>query len=139
MTDSGQNPETPPDRTKAVAPAWAPDPVVGTPPPAAAPPPKPPDPYAVDATMRLIPVPHIPPAAPHPAAPPPDSAPTAEPPAQAQPAERHIGKYTAKPELARGGRCTAYLAEHPWRRREVPPTALSLTARPAPTPPTTLS
>ena len=128
MTDSGQNPENPPDPNKPVVPAWAPEPVVGTPPPATAPPPKPPDPYAVDATMRLIPVPHIPPAAPPPAAPPPASAPTAEPPAQAQPAERHIGKYIVKRELGRGGMGTVYLAEQPGLGREVAIKELILSA-----------
>jgi len=128
MTDSGQNPENPPDPNKPVVPAWAPEPVVGTPPPAAAPPPKPPDPYAVAATMRLIPVPHIPPAAPPPAAPPPASAPAAEPPAQAQPAERHIGKYIVKRELGRGGMGTVYLAEQPGLGREVAIKELILSA-----------
>ena len=128
MTDSGQNPENPPDPSNPVVPVWAPEPVVGTPPPAAAPPPKPPDPYAVDATMRLIPVPHIPPAAPPLAAPPPASAPTAEPPAQAQPAERHIGKYIVKRELGRGGMGTVYLAEQPGLGREVAIKELILSA-----------
>ena len=128
MTDSGQNPENPPDPNKPVVPAWAPEPVVGTPPPAGAPPPKPPDPYAVDATMRLIPVPHILPAAPPPAAPPPASAPAAEPPAQAQPAERHIGKYIVKRELGRGGMGTVYLAEQPGLGREVAIKELILSA-----------
>src|SRR5438309_2223253 len=81
MTDSGQNPESPPDPNKPVVPSWAPEPVVG-PPPAAPPPPPPPDPYAVEATMRLIPVPHIPPpapaVAPAPVAAPAAAAPTAE-------------------------------------------------------------
>src|SRR5260221_11398746 len=102
MTDPGRNPETPPDPNKPVAPAWAPEPVVGTPPPAAAPPPKPPDPYAVEATMRLIPVPHLAPAAPPPAAPPPAPPPAAHPPAQAQPVDRHIGQYIVRRELGRG-------------------------------------
>src|SRR6266481_28065 len=133
MTDSGQNPENPPDPNKPVVPAWAPEPVVGTPPPAAAPPPKPPDPYAVDATMRLIPVPHIPPAAPPPAAPPPASAPAAEPPAQAQPAERRIGKYIVKRELGRGGMGAVYLAEQPGLGREVAIKELILSAVADPT------
>src|SRR6266849_1091291 len=128
MTDSGQNPENPPDPNKPVVPAWAPEPVVGTPPPAGAPPPKPPDPYAVDATMRLIPVPHIPPAAAPLAAPPPASAPTAEPPAQAQPAERHIVKYIVKRELGRGGMGAVYLAEQPGLGREVAIKELILSA-----------
>src|SRR6266851_4690540 len=102
MTDSGQNPENPPDPNKPVVPAWAPEPVVETPPPGTPAPSAPADPYTVDATMRLIPVPHTAPAAPPPAAPAPASAATAEPPAQAQPAERHIGKYIVKRELGRG-------------------------------------
>src|SRR5260370_12370327 len=113
MTDSGQNPESPPDLNKPVVPAWAPEPVVGTPPPGTPPPPAPSDPYAVDATMRLIPVPHIPPPAPPPALPPPTSAPIAQPPAPAPPAARHIGKYIVKRELGRGGMGTVTLAEQP--------------------------
>src|SRR2546427_4759502 len=122
MTDSGQNPESPPDPNKPVVPSWAPEPVVGPPPPAAPPPPPPPDPYAVEATMRLIPVPHIPPpapaVAPAPVAAPAAAAPTAEQPAQPQAAERRIGKYIVKRELGRGGMGTVYLAEQPGVGRE---------------------
>ena len=128
MTDSGQNPESPPDPNKPVVPAWAPEPVVGTPPPGAPQPSPTPDPYAVDATMRLIPVAHIAPAASPPPAPPPASAPTAEPPPQAQPAERHIGKYIVKRELGRGGMGTVYLAEQPGLGREVAIKELILSA-----------
>jgi serine/threonine-protein kinase len=134
MTDSGQNPESPPDPNKPVVPAWAPEPVVGTPPPGTPPPPAPSDPYAVDATMRLIPVPHIAPAAPPPAAPPPAApppappAPVTQPPAQAQTTERHIGKYIVKRELGRGGMGTVYLAEQPGLGREVAIKELILSA-----------
>ncbi len=69
----------------------------------------PPDPYAVDATMRLIPIPHIsPPEPPVPATAPP-----------APPAERRIGKYIVKGELGRGGMGAVYLAEQPGLGREV--------------------
>ncbi len=134
MTDSGQNPESPPDPNKPVVPAWAPEPVVGTPPRGAPPPSPTPDPYAVDATMRLIPVPHIAPAAPPPAAPPPAApppappAPATQPPAQAQTTERHIGKYIVKRELGRGGMGTVYLAEQPGLGREVAIKELILSA-----------
>ncbi len=57
--------------------------------------------------MRLIPVPHIPPAEPV-ASPPP-----------AQPTERRIGKYIVKGELGRGGMGAVYLAEQPGLGREV--------------------
>lgn len=120
MTDSGQNPESPPDPNKPVVPAQAPEPVVGTPPP---------DPYAVDATMRLIPVPHIPPAAPPPEASPPAApTPATQPSAPAQATERHIGKYIVKRELGRGGMGTVYLAEQPGLGREVAIKELILSA-----------
>ncbi len=129
MTDSGQNPESPPDPNKPVVPAWAPEPVVGTPPPGAPPPSPTPDPYAVDATMRLIPVPHVPPAVPPPAAPAPaPPAPATQPLAQAQTTERHIGKYIVKRELGRGGMGTVYLAEQPGLGREVAIKELILSA-----------
>src|SRR5260370_42180100 len=124
----GKNPESPPDLNKPVVPAWAPEPVVGTPPPGTPPPPAPSDPYAVDATMRLIPVPHIEPPAPPPAVPPPTSAPIAQPPAPAQPAARHIGKYIVKRELGRGGMGTVYLAEQPGLGGEVAIKELILSA-----------
>ena len=137
MTDSGQNPESPPDPNKPVVPSWAPEPVVGPPPPAAPPPPPPPDPYAVEATMRLIPVPHIPPpapaVAPAPVAAPAAAAPTAEQPAQPQAAERRIGKYIVKRELGRGGMGTVYLAEQPGLGREVAIKELILSAVADPT------
>ncbi len=129
MTDSGQNPESPPDPNKPVVPAWAPEPVVGTPPRGAPPPSPTPDPYAVDATMRLIPVPHVPPAVPPPAAPAPaPPAPATQPLAQAQTTERHIGKYIVKRELGRGGMGTVYLAEQPGLGREVAIKELILSA-----------
>jgi len=133
MTDSGQNPESPPDSNKPVVPSWAPEPVVGTPPRAAQPPPPPPDPYAVDATMRLIPVPHIAPAAPPPATPPAAAPPATQPAAQAQATERHIGKYIVKRELGRGGMGTVYLAEQPGLGREVAIKELILSAVADPT------
>ena len=133
MTDSGQNPESPPDSNKPVVPSWAPEPVVGTPPRAAQPPPPPPDPYAVDATMRLIPVPHIAPAAPPPATPPAAAPPATQPAAQAQATQRHIGKYIVKRELGRGGMGTVYLAEQPGLGREVAIKELILSAVADPT------
>src|SRR5712691_11285807 len=120
MTDSGQNPESPPDPNKPVVPSWAPEPVVGAPPASAPPPPPPPDPYAVDATMRLIRVPHIPPAAPVAGAP-------------APPTERRIGKYIVKRELGHGGMGTVYLAEQPGLGREVAIKELILSAVADPT------
>ena len=100
MTDSGHATGPPSDPKQPDVPDWAPafD--------AAAPPP---DPYAVDATMRLIPIPHIsPPEPPVPATAPP-----------APPAERRIGKYIVKGELGRGGMGAVYLAEQPGLGREV--------------------
>src|SRR5207245_425672 len=137
MTDSGQNPESPPDPNKPVVPSWARERVVG-PPPAAPPPPPPPDPYAVEATMRLIPVPHTPPpapaVAPAPVAAPAAAAPTAEQqPPQPQAAERRIGKYIVKRELGRGGMGTVYLAEQPGLGREVAIKELILSAVADPT------
>src|SRR5712691_11842935 len=127
MTDSGQNPESPPDLNKPVVPSWAPEPVVGAPPA--------PDPYAVDATMRLIRVPHIPPAAP-PAGPPTPASPAPAAPvagAPAQPTERRIGKYIVKRELGHGGMGTVYLAEQPGLGREVAIKELILSAVADPT------
>src|SRR6266852_3930243 len=121
MTDSGQAPTTDPDPPQPAVPDWAP--AQG---PAAAAPPTPPspDPYAVEATMRLIPVQQIPP--PAPPAPPPTAAPAApaapvEPAAQVPPpaTERRIGKYIVKGELGRGGMGAVYLAEQPGLGREV--------------------
>src|SRR6202011_4753197 len=98
MTDSGHATVPPSDPKQPDVPDWAPafD--------AAAPPP---DPFAVDATMRLIPIPHIPAAAQPAAAP------------QAHPTERRIGKYIVKGELGRGGMGAVYLAEQPGLGREV--------------------
>src|SRR5260370_1559218 len=116
MTDSGQGPKTPPDPQPPAVPDWAPTQAPGS----AAPPPAPaPDPYAVEATMRLIPVQHVPPpAAPAPPAP---ATPVPSPAEQASPApsERRIGKYIAKRELGRGGMGAVYLAEQPGLGREV--------------------
>jgi eukaryotic-like serine/threonine-protein kinase len=121
MTDSGQAPKTDPDPQQPAVPDWAPAQGPG----AAAPPTPPsPDPYAVEATMRLIPVQHIPP--PASSAPPAPAAPTA-PPAPAEAAalapppatERRIGKYIVKGELGRGGMGAVYLAEQPGLGREV--------------------
>src|SRR5258708_38998763 len=115
MPDSGPGPKTEADPQQPAVPDWAP---VQS--PAAAPPPTPPspDPYAVEATMRLIPVQPIP--APAPPAPPPIAAPAA-PAAQVQPAaqapppvtERRIGKYIVKGELGRGGIGAASLSAQP--------------------------
>ena len=84
------------------------------------PPAPPPDPYAVDATMRLIPVPDI--------APPPAGAQPAEPPTPAPPTQRRIGKYIVQRELGRGGMGTVYLAEQPGLGREVAIKELILSA-----------
>jgi serine/threonine protein kinase len=100
MTDSGQAPGTPPDPKQPAVPDWAPAPGAASS-DAASPrtPPAPPaDPNAVEATMRLIPIPHIPPAT---------------------PPERRIGKYIVKRELGRGGMGAVYLAEQPGLGREV--------------------
>ena len=67
------------------------------------------DPYAVDTTMRLIPIPHIPQPGP----------PLPGPTSPAPPAERRIGKYIVKGELGRGGMGAVYLAEQPGLGREV--------------------
>src|SRR5713226_7157685 len=101
MTDSGQAPKTPPDPQPPAVPDWAPTQAPGS---AASPAAPAPDPYAVEATLRLIPVQHIPP--------------TAE---QAPPVatERRIGKYIIKRELGRGGMGAVYLAEQPGLGREV--------------------
>src|SRR5216684_2612210 len=135
MTDSGQAPKTDPDPPQPAVPDWAP--AQG---PAAAAPPTPPspDPYAVEATMRLIPVQQIPP--PAPPAPPPTAAPAApaapvEPAAQVPPpaTERRIGKYIVKGELGRGGMGAVYLAEQPGLGREVAIKELILSAVADPT------
>src|SRR5712691_2476459 len=128
MTDSGQAPKIPPDPQPPAVPDWAPTQAPGS----AAPPPAPiPDPYAVEATMRLIPVQHIPPpAAP---APPPSVAPA---PAEQPPpvaTERRIGKYIIKDELGRGGMGAVYLAEQPGLGREVAIKELILSAVADPT------
>src|SRR5229473_5928657 len=119
MTDSGQAPKTPPDPQPPAAPDWAPTQGPGS---AAPPTPPSPDPYAVEATMRLIPIQHIPPPA-SPAPPSPPAAPPAptEPAAQVPPpvTERRIGKYIVKGELGRGGMGAVYLAEQPGLGREV--------------------
>ncbi len=135
MTDSGQAPKTDTDPPQPAVPDWAP-----TQGPAAAAPPTPPspDPYAVEATMRLIPVQQIPP--PAPPAPPPTAAPAApaapvEPAAQVPPpaTERRIGKYIVKGELGRGGMGAVYLAEQPGLGREVAIKELILSAVADPT------
>ncbi|HEX9098519.1 MAG TPA: serine/threonine-protein kinase [Candidatus Dormibacteraeota bacterium] len=134
MTDSGQGPKTPAEPQPPAVPEWAPAQAPG-----AAPPPSPPspDPYAVDATMRLIPVQHVPPTAP--SAPPPPAAVTAaapaEPVAQAPSpvTERRIGKYIIKGELGRGGMGAVYLAEQPGLGREVAIKELILSAVADPT------
>src|SRR5712691_9487803 len=128
MTDSGQAPKIPPDPQPPAVPDWAPTQAPGS----AAPPPAPiPDPYAVEATMRLIPVQHIPPAAAP--APPPSVAPA---PAEQPPpvaTERRIGKYIIKGELGRGGMGAVYLAEQPGLGREVAIKELILSAVADPT------
>src|ERR1700687_997639 len=124
MTDSGQAPITDPDPQQPAAPVWAP---VQRPGAAAPPTPPSPDPYAVEATMRLIPVQQIPPSASSP--PPPPAAPTAPPPAT----ERRIGKYIVKGELGRGGMGAVYLAEQPGLGREVAIKELILSAVADPT------
>src|SRR5258708_4296366 len=106
MSDSGQAPKNPPDPQPPAVPDWAPSQAPGS----AAPPIAPaPDPYAVEATLRLIPVQHVPP----PAAPAPPSPATPVPPAAEQPSpspsERRIGKYIVKGAPGRGGRWALYL------------------------------
>src|SRR5258708_25572259 len=115
MTDSGPAPKPDPDLQQPAVPDWAPTQAPGSAAPPAAPAP---DPYAVEATMRLIPVQHgPPPAAP---APPPPATPSPPPAEQASPApsERRIGKYIVKGELGRGGTRARYPAEQPGPRRE---------------------
>src|SRR5713101_3193135 len=60
MTDSGQAPKIPPDPQPPAVPDWAPTQAPGSAAPPAAPTP---DPYAVEATMRLLPIQHVPPPA----------------------------------------------------------------------------
>jgi len=100
MADSGQAPGTPPDPKQPAVPDWAPAPGAASSDPASprTPPAPPADPYAVEATMRLIPIPHI---------------------APVSPPERRIGKYIVKRELGRGGMGAVYLAEQPGLGREV--------------------
>jgi serine/threonine protein kinase len=132
MTDSGQAPKNPPDPQQPAVPDWAPTQGPGS---AAPPTPPPPDPYAVEATMRLIPVQHVPPpASSTPPAPAPPTEP-AEPAAQAPPpaTERRIGKYLIKGELGRGGMGAVYLAEQPGLGREVAIKELILSAVADPT------
>jgi len=130
MTDSGQAPKIPPDPQPPAVPDWAPAqaPASASPPAAPAP-----DPYAVEATMRLIPVQHVPP----PAAPVPPSPPTPVPPPAEQsspaPTERRIGKYIIKGELGRGGMGAVYLAEQPGLGREIAIKELILSAVADPT------
>src|SRR5712692_921700 len=119
MTDSGQTPKTPPDPQPPAVPDWAPTRGPGS---AAPPTPPSPDPYAVEATMRLIPIQHIPPpASPAPPIPhtPPPGPPLPGTTSPAPPAERRIGKYIVKGELGRGGMGAVYLAEQPGLGREV--------------------
>ena len=130
MTDSGQAPKIPPDPQPPAVPDWAPTqaPASASPPAAPAP-----DPYAVEATMRLIPVQHVPPTA----APAPPSPTTPVPPpaeqSSAAPTERRIGKYIIKGELGRGGMGAVYLAEQPGLGREVAIKELILSAVADPT------
>ena len=130
MTDSGQAPKTPPDPQPPAVPDWAPTQAPGSAAPPAAPAP---DPYAVEATMRLIPVQHVPP--PAASAPPPPATPLPPPAEQASPApsERRIGKYIIKGELGRGGMGAVYLAEQPGLGREVAIKELILSAVADPT------
>src|SRR6266851_3897795 len=130
MTDSGQAPKIPPDPQPPAVPDWAPTQAPGSAAPPAAPTP---DPYAVEATMRLIPIQHVPPAAT--SAPP---SPTTPMPPPAEPAppvatERRIGKYIIKRELGRGGMGAVYLAEQPGLGREVAIKELILSAVADPT------
>ncbi len=130
MTDSGQAPKIPPDPQPPAVPDWAPTQAPGSAAPPAAPTP---DPYAVEATMRLIPIQHVPP--PATSAPP---SPTTPMPPPAEPAppvatERRIGKYIIKRELGRGGMGAVYLAEQPGLGREVAIKELILSAVADPT------
>jgi eukaryotic-like serine/threonine-protein kinase len=107
MTDAGQNPGTPSEPAQPTVPEWA---------PAAA---TPPLDQHVEATMRLIPVPHAAPVAPAVPLPAPASDAQSIPPGPPQPTERRIGKYIVKGELGRGGMGAVYLAEQPGLGREV--------------------
>src|SRR5216684_1825344 len=130
MTDSGQAPKIPPDPQPPAVPDWAPTQAPGSAAPPAAPTP---DPYAVEATMRLIPIQHVPP--PATSAPPSPTTPIPPPAEPAPPVatERHIGKYIVKRELGRGGMGTVYLAEQPGLGREVAIKELILSAVADPT------
>src|SRR5713101_7633275 len=130
MTDSGPAPKIPPDPQPPAVPDWAPTQAPGSAAPPAAPTP---DPYAVEATMRLIPIPHVPP--PATSAPPSPTTPMPPPAAPAPPVatERRIGKYIIKRELGRGGMGAVYLAEQPGLGREVAIKELILSAVADPT------
>src|SRR6266849_5230573 len=130
MTDSGQAPKIPPDPQPPAVPDWAPTQAPGSAAPPAAPTP---DPYAVEATMRLIPIQHVPP--PATSAPPSPTTPMPPPAAPAPPVatERRIGKYIIKRELGRGGMGAVYLAEQPGLGREVAIKELILSAVADPT------
>src|SRR5258708_37534809 len=97
MTDSGPAPKPDPDLQQPAVPDWAPTQAPGSAAPPAAPTP---DPYAVEATMRLIPIQHVPP--PATSAPPSPTTPI-PPPAEPVATERRIGKYIIQRELSRGG------------------------------------
>src|SRR5712692_2666572 len=127
MTDSGQAPKIPPDPQPPAVPDWAPTQAPGSAAPPAAPTP---DPYAVEATMRLIPIQHVPP--PATSAPPSPTTPI-PPPAEPVATERRIGKYIIKRELGRGGMGAVYLAEQPGLGREVAIKELILSAVADPT------
>jgi len=100
----------PPPASMPPPPAWAPAPA--TPAPAPQPAPQPPaQSFNVDETLRMIPIPKIPPVETPPPAAPPPRADTA--------GVRHIGKYIVKGELGRGGMGAVYLAEQPGLGREV--------------------
>src|SRR6266849_1244285 len=130
MTDSGQAPKIPPDPQPPAVPDWAPTQAPGSAAPPAAPTP---DPYAVEATMRLIPIQHVPP--PATSAPPSPTTPIPPPAEPAPPVatERRIGKYIIKRELGRGGMGAVYLAEQPGLGREVAIKELILSAVADPT------